>query len=164
MEQHETKLRSYVIDHDGDPEIVDGKLVWGVQDCMGSMRSWVHKGDWLIGTLGKKFPSSKRESDFVKSKGDNYWKYLVYAMRVTGEERDNMLSSTDFYCFFQKPVLIPPKFQKDLIQKKQRGLKCIKDKRKINSFEKWIRQKGKEDISRTSKKKKKAKCKSDLRW
>lgn len=137
-------INSYIIDHSGDPCIEEGLLKLGKQDCMVTIRKHVLTGEWVIATLGKGYKN--REFSFL-SKNKNY---LVYALRITskqtnkrkGRTRSKILScSNEYFCFFNKPVELPKKFNK--LVHSNRGYKKFPRKgvtsELVNSFLKWLK-------------------------
>ncbi|MDD5162729.1 MAG: hypothetical protein PHD95_00810 [Candidatus ainarchaeum sp.] len=133
-------LFSYVIDHDGDPDFVGKKLVLGTQNCKAYMRPLVHKNDWIIATLGKKFPTGKTNSDFTRANKD-YWQYLICAMQATENPKRGKIYSNNFYVFFAKPVKL--KSEKSnflaLIKRGRRHKKIPLETKKVQKFLSWIK-------------------------
>ena len=107
-------LFTYVIDHHGDPAFIDGNLELGVQNCKKRMRPVVIKGDWVIATLGGRYPWGSRldkshrplKESLSDTEKPEYYKYLVYAMEVTDKRQpgDFLVSRKvyDFSCSLKK--------------------------------------------------------------
>ena len=144
-----TKLFCYVIDHHGDPKLEKDELILGWRKCAKLIRPYANTGDWIVATLGRNFGKKQQlweYSDIAKYR--DYWKYIVYAMKVTAIKEDSekrILISTNFG-YFCPPIYIPQEFQKFIKRgqgktKFPRANNKIEDDELINSFEKWITEK-----------------------
>ncbi|MCX6776089.1 MAG: hypothetical protein NT130_04555 [Candidatus Micrarchaeota archaeon] len=117
-------LFSYVIDHVGninscDPRIEKGVLTLGKGGCKPKIRKKAVAGDWIIATLGKKFPRIKYEPAFAQKYKEDYAEYLVYAMKVTDKKGEILYSS--YYYVFNSLIKLPKRFR--ILIKTQQGHK-----------------------------------------
>lgn len=146
-------LFTYVIDHSGDPSFVDGNLVLGVQNCKKKMRPSVRIGDWIIATLGGRYPWGSRmdrthrplKANLPDAERADYYKYLVYAMEVTDKQKPgDFLMSNKTYDFSGDLKKMPDDFCKKTDNRlsfamKNENHQTIKDEEEIKHFLDWLK-------------------------